>query len=461
MNDDSKTSEKNTQQDGGKIAFACQLKAARERTGKNQSQFFSLIKKGKSPGDAIYTYDASSLKHNISYNQYEIAKNFPSLPELRRLAYYCNISADELLGMYDAKYFCRLIKKVYPDTAIITTDQPLSPDEWPNDTNCKLRIKVTAPEGREYYPSITEMENIRKSCWDDYQLTLSKQIASHLHRELFREKLLQEEFNYTDEQIGFFKILSFLALNETFQTPVIERTQTATNAFNDFCRHVTGNQNLYEGCFQGNIDLAICFYLMTNINPVSAGNRIPALFKFHALKMQGGKHLPWNITSTAFGKALSELSRSDSLLKKMNSDDNDNLTYFKGGNPFHNEFYRFLISRIKSFTADDNPKNGKQAPEDSSSARTPEYNQTTHANLKMLFLDKLVRNGRYRENGEWKAFTDYCPAFFADINETATAEIIKTMLKKELFGAKPAKPQTKQPPGPSKSIHKGDGHGGY
>ena len=50
MNDDSKTSEKNTQQDGGKIAFACQLKAARERTGKNQSQFFSLIKKGKSPG---------------------------------------------------------------------------------------------------------------------------------------------------------------------------------------------------------------------------------------------------------------------------------------------------------------------------------------------------------------------------------------------------------------------------
>ena len=255
MNDDSKTSEKNTQQDGGKIAFACQLKAARERTGKNQSQFFSLIKKGKSPGDAIYTYDASSLKHNISYNQYEIAKNFPSLPELRRLAYYCNISADELLGMYDAKYFCRLIKKVYPDTAIITTDQPLSPDEWPNDANCKLRIKVTAPEGREYYPSITELENIRKSCWDDYQLTLSKQIASHLHRELFREKLLQEEFNYTDEQLGFLKILSFLALNETFQTPVIERTQTATNAFNDFCRHVTGNQNLYEGCFQGNIGL--------------------------------------------------------------------------------------------------------------------------------------------------------------------------------------------------------------
>ena len=79
----------------------------------------------------------------------------------------------------------------------------------------------------------------------------------------------------------------------------------------------------------------------------------------------------------------------------------------------------------------------------------------------MLFLDKLVRKGRYRENGEWKAFADYCPAFFADINETATAEIIKTMLKKELFGAKPAKPQTKQPPGPSKSIHKGDGHGGY
>ena len=462
MNDVSKTTKTDTQKDGGKTAFACQLKAARERTGKKQSQFYSQIKDGISPGDGSRTYDAISLTSNVSYNQYEIGKSFPSLPILRRLAYYCNVSADELLGIYDAKYYCRLIKKIFPDTALTTTDLPLAPDEWPNDTNCKLRIKVTAPEGREYYPSITELENIRKNCWDDYQLTLSKQIASHLRREIFREKLLREEFNYTDEQLVFLRKLAFLALNETFETPVIERNQTATNAFNDFCRQITANPQLYEGCFQGNIDIAICFYLMTNINPASAGNRIPALFKFHALKMQGGKNLPFTVPSAEFGKALSVMSKADGLLKRMNCDSNADLSYFKGGNPFHNEFYRFLISRIKSFTAVNSQQNGTPAPEDPSRVKTTEYNPVTHANLKILLLDKLVTEGKYFENGQWKAYTDYRPAFFSNDKETPlTAEEIKQLLNRDLFGFKPSKPQTKRPPGLTKSIHKGDGHGGY
>lgn len=459
MKDEIKTTEKDTQQDGGKTAFACQLKAARERTGKNQSQFFSLIKKGKSPVDAILTYDASSLKNNISYNQYEIAKNFPSLPELRRLAYYCNVSADELLGMYDAKYFCRLIKKIYPGTSLTSTGQPLAPDEWPNDTNCKLRIKVTVPEGKEYYPSINELETIRKSCWDDYQSALTKQIASHLHGEILREKLLREEFNFTNEQLLFLRRLAFLALNETFQTPVIERNQTATNAFNSFCKQVAGNPELYEGCFQGSIDIAICFYLMTNINPASFGARIPALFKFHALNRNRNEIASRYISAEEFAKALSELGREDGLLKRMNSDSNVNLSYFKDSNPFNNEFYRFLISRIKSFAADESAQNGKSVSEDSINAKISAYNLTTHVYIKKLFLDKLVKEGKYLENGKWKAFTNYRPAFVTNGKETA--EEIKTQLKKELFGAKPAKPKTKQPPGPGKSIHKGDSYGGY
>lgn len=462
MKNDTKATDKNVQQDGGKTAFACKLKAARERTGKNQSQFFSLIKKGKSPVEAIRTYDATALKSSISYNQYEIAKNYPTLPELRRLAFYCNVSADELLGMYDAKYFCRLIKKIYPDTTVTTTDQPLAPDEWPNDANCKLQIKVTAPGRKDYYPSIDKLESIRKNCWEEYQTDLTQQIASHLHREIFRETLLKEEFNYTDEQLGFLKKLSFLALNETLQTPVIESTQTARLAFATFCKAITSKPELYEGCFQSNIDIAICFYLMTNINPASAGNRIPALFKFYALQARFSENPPPNIPAEEVKKALSDMSTDDSLLKQMNPFSKEHLSYFKGSSPFDNEFYRFLLCQIESFIDDNNTQNEKASMDDSGNGKIPEYNQATHINAKTRFLSKLVEKGKYLEDGHWKAFTDYQPAFFGnDNNEFLTAEEVKRMLNKELFGAKPAKSKDKQRPGLRKNIHKDEGHGGY
>ena len=75
------------------------------------------------------------------------------------------------------------------------------------------------------------------------------------------------------------------------------------------------------------------------------------------------------------------------------------------------------------------------------------YTLETHVNTKKLFLDKLVSKGRYWEQGEWKAFTDYRPAFFADKHFPETADEVKRKLKMELFGAKPVKPQTKQPSG--------------
>ena len=89
-----------------------------------------------------------------------------------------------------------------------------------------------------------------------------------------------------------------------------------------------------------------------------------------------------------------------------------------------------------------------------------QYNLTIHVKTKKLFLGKLVREGRYWEKEEWKAFTDYRPAFFAG-NVPETVEAIKNCLGIELFGAKPAKPKAKQPPGPIKPTSKDDGHGGY
>ena len=446
MKDDTRKTAKDAQTEKAKKAFACQLKAARERTGKTQSQFFQLIKKGKSPGDAILTHDASSLKNNISYNQYEIAKNFPSLPELRRLAYYCNVSADELLGMYDAKFFCRLIKKIYPDTSLTTTDLPLASGEWPNDTDHKLQIKVTTDRGKEYFPSIEELEAIRKNCWNSYLKDLTRQIDVYLREELFKERLLSEEFGSSNEQLAFLKMLTFLALNETLQKPIIEKTQTATIAFNTFCNTLKSNSNVYQGCFQGSTDMAICFYLMTNLNPASVGNRLTALFKFYALRMHSREILPRDISSTAFEQAVSELSKEDILLKKLFFD-NENLSYFKDGQPFNNEFYRFLLSRIKAFINDDSTQNKESVTDDSIVVENARYTLETHVNTKKLFLDKLVSKGRYWEQGEWKAFTDYCPAFFADKHFPETADEMKRKLKMELFGAKPVKPQTKQPSG--------------
>lgn len=447
MKDDTRKTAKDAQTEKAKKAFACQLKSARERTGKTQSQFFQLIHKGKTPGDDILTHDASSLGNNISYNQYEIAKNFPSLPELRRLAYYCNVSSDELLGMHDAKFFCRLIKEIYPDTSLITTDLPLASGEWPNDTEHKLQIKVTTDRGKEYFPSIEELESIRKNCWDSYQRDLARQIALYLRGELFKARMLSEEFSFSKEHLVFLKMLTFLALNETLQTPVIERTQTASIAFKIFCNNLKSNSNVYQGCFQGSIDNAICFYLMTNINPASAGNRIPALFKFYGLRMMYSKEfLPRGVSSTAFEQAVSELSKEDILLKKLFFD-NDNLSYFKDNNPFNNEFYRFLLSRIKDFINDDSTQNKESVTDDSIVVENARYTLETHVNTKKLFLDKLVSKGRYWEQGEWKAFTDYCPAFFADKHFPETADEMKRKLKMELFGAKPVKPQTKQPSG--------------
>ena len=454
MKDDTKSNKKDVKPDAAKTAFACKLKAARERTGKSQPQFFQLIQNGNiSPEEDLPIFDKSPLTKYISYNQYEIAKNFPPLPELRRLAFHCNVSADELLGMYDAKYFCRLIKKIYPTASITATDQPLTPDEWPNDTAHKLQIKVTTPAGREYFPSINILEAIRQKCWDNYQMVLTEQIASYLQQEMFRY-----EFNYNKEQLEFIKKLNFLALAETSKEPLIGMNETAAKVLENYQNGILNNKELYDGCFRCNMDSAIYFYLMTNINPVDNGSRLPALFKLYALKMNGSKTKIPYVSDETFNTALTILIQGSSLTKRLFNTD---FSYFKDENPFNNEFCRFLLSRIKTFINGEGIQNGKPVLNDSIDMNKPEYNKTTYGNMKRLLLDKLVTEGKYFEDGEWKAFTDYRPAFLADDNMSLNAEEIKTKLNRELFGAKPAKPKAKQPPGPIKLTSKGDGHGGY
>ena len=66
MKDDTRKTAKDAQTEKAKKAFACQLKSARERTGKTQSQFFQLIHKGKTPGDDILTHDAFPLCRNCA-----------------------------------------------------------------------------------------------------------------------------------------------------------------------------------------------------------------------------------------------------------------------------------------------------------------------------------------------------------------------------------------------------------
>lgn len=431
--------------DAKKAAFAYRLRNARERAGKSQSELFQLIREGRiSPEDGSLVCDKSPLTSFMSYNLYEQARNFPPLPELRRLAYHCNVSADELLGMYDARYFYKLIKSVFRNTYITTTGQPLDEGEWPNDTNQKLQIKVTAPTGEECCPPINILEGIRKSCWNQYQAILTEQISSYLHRELFRNG-----FNYSEEQMAFFKRLAFVALNELFKEPIISKTQTAAKAFEDFQKTIRNNRELYEGCFNGSIDNAIFFFLVTNINPVDSGNRIPALFKLYALKMNNSRTNPQFISPAAFEKGLEDMIQSpnSTLLKKLFFDD---LSYFKDNPPFNNDLYRFLISRIDTFITGADKQAGPQQPNGSTNDIL--QNKKRHLSMKKLLLDKLVMNGRYWEDDKWKAFADYSPAFLTDANMPMTADEFRQKLAKELFGPRQEKPTGKGPIEPIKDI---------
>jgi transcriptional regulator with XRE-family HTH domain len=430
------TDKRKAQEKKCREAFASKLKAARIGTGLIQEKIWEHMRNGHaSAEDETYIFEKSPLEKHQAYNLYETGKNSPSLSELRRLAYYCNVSTDELLGMYDTKYFYRLIKKKYPKTIITTTDKPLAQDKWPNEEDKELRIKVFS-SGAEYYPDIEALEGIQQACWNAYKTNLGNTIYSYLENEL------RKESNFSKDQLEFFERLHFLVLNELLNEPLIGSGQTATSAYESYSGIIKNNRELYEGCFQSNINNAIYFHLMTNIDP-SKDNRIPSYLKLYALKnFINSSAQKSNNKLDSYRRAVSYVIKMQGLRDTFATGNGEpDLDYFRDNTPFNNKFYRYLFGRIKDFATPQDNQLQLKGPNDD------QENKKNHQEMIKRFLQKLVYEGKYWEGDTWKAFTNYRPKCFNSFYnaENPKVEEIKKELYNELFGSHRIPPEDLTP----------------
>lgn len=175
------------------------IKAARKRKKLSQAELMNQLKGADKTGlfKAIETKNEKTDGTN-TLTQYETGRRTPSPDRLRRLAFCLGVTTDDLLGMYDERFFYRIINSLncledanYQYKADLTiSDEIQSEDEWPNDGNRKLNLQVTVTNTNSplylqtLTPNIQELKNIRESSWMQYENDLKKRIDKYLYAQL-------------------------------------------------------------------------------------------------------------------------------------------------------------------------------------------------------------------------------------------------------------------------------------
>jgi transcriptional regulator with XRE-family HTH domain len=297
-----------------KAAYPCKplgkaIKAARTRKdirqkdlqkqfqGNDITGLFRAIKVGSKTKD-----------HTNTVTQYETGRRTPSPDRLRRLAFCLGVTTDELLGMYDERFFYRIIHNLacqndpnYIYNADLTlSDEVQSEDEWPNKENRKLNLQVTVtnannpPYQQTLTPNIGELKKIQEISWMQYENDLKRRIDNYLYAHMLSDdKTLLSDLSL---YIALTSLLALVTDNEEIPASLTYITQST------FAKMIT-NSNFYSLCndiqkenepaftvFGKKICTLILFFYFTGIDPLE---HVTALI-LHGLKKRADAELSNN-----------------------------------------------------------------------------------------------------------------------------------------------------------------------
>ena len=242
------------------------IKEARENAGLTQSELAKRL------SEDLGKYDSGlSLNNPSTLNNYEKGNRQASLPILRLIAYHCNVSLDNLLNLYDERFFCKFISDIKNQLS----DEPLYEANLETDNKLVVTSKTEDKEGnpyiRKYCPSIEELRIIQKKSWDVYWEILSAEMDSFL-----REKISKA---VTFWQSDFSSYMAF--------SHILRQTNPETewpSSFQEFVKKFKEKKviRLYKIIGQ-NVSPFIHLYFFTGINPLAEPDKMIRALILYAL----------------------------------------------------------------------------------------------------------------------------------------------------------------------------------
>ena len=288
------------------------LKEARRNIKLNQIQFqdklkeadeIGLFKANKEENKKSRKNENAEANSNKKANgsstltQYETGRRVPSPDRLRRLAFCLGVTTDELLGMYDERFFYRIINNLVCrkdpsclyEATLALSDKNQAEDEWPNKDNRKLDLKVrlktaySSPGPDKLTLDIGELKKIQEESWMQYEDDLKRRIDDYLY-----DKITSVDETLLSDLSLYIALVSILPHTVIEKNPVIQTlrkrspfTDTVKEfGFYDLCKHLQNEKKLIFALFGKRICALVFFFCFTGIDPLLNATALI----FHALK---------------------------------------------------------------------------------------------------------------------------------------------------------------------------------
>ena len=263
------------------------LKTARKRKKLSQTELLNQLKGADETG--LFKVNETKNEKADSANtltQYETGRRAPSPDRLRRLAFYLNVTTDELLGMYDERFFyniinnlaCRKDESYQYKACLSLSDERQSEDEWPNEGNRKLNLQVAVTNTKTptylqtLTPNIQELKNIQAASWMQYENDLKKKIDRYLYEQLAPDD--QALLSDLSLHMAMTSILPQLFNNEeNFEKPATGTYTTFADMIKnlnlyDLQNHIQTQKETIFNIFGKRIGSLIFFFYFTGIDPM-------------------------------------------------------------------------------------------------------------------------------------------------------------------------------------------------
>ena len=262
------------------------IKTARKRKRFSQAELMNQLNDAKTG-----LFKASETKNEKAdstntLTQYETGRRAPSPERLRRLAFCLDVTTDELLGMYDERFFYKIINNLpcrkdasYQYKARLSlSDERQLEDEWPNDGNRKLNLQVTVTNAKSptylqtLTPNIQELKNIQASSWMQYEDDLKKKIDRYLY-----EQLAPDDQTLLSDLSLYMALTSLLPhlhnREENFGKPATGTNTTFADMIKnlnlyDLQNHIQTQRETIFNMFGKRICSLLFFFYFTGIDPM-------------------------------------------------------------------------------------------------------------------------------------------------------------------------------------------------
>ena len=242
------------------------IKEARDKAGLNQSKLFEIL------NEDLKKYDPGlSMKNQSTLNNYEKGIRQTPPPLLRLIAYHCNVSVDDILNLYDERFFCKFISGIKSHLS----GQCIYNANLEADNKLEITINTEDKQGnpciRKYYPSLEELKNIQTKSWDTYRKILGAEMDSFLHEKISKDVTFwQSDFS------------SYMAFSH-----ILRQTNPGTewpSSFQEFMQKIKEPKTLMLYDIMGQkVSPFVHLFFFTGINPLAEPDKMIRALILYAL----------------------------------------------------------------------------------------------------------------------------------------------------------------------------------